>query len=70
MEEKTADIVAKPTLWRMALVYCLFVGISGGTMALLGERPLWPVFSGIGLVFVLGMRKRWKKQGADTVSAR
>jgi hypothetical protein len=68
MQENTADIVPKPTFWRMALVYCLFVGISGGTMALLGQRPLWPAFSGIGLVFVLGMRKRWERSQARTLS--
>jgi hypothetical protein len=50
----------KPAFWRLVLVYAVFIGIAGGVMALLGERPVWAVFAGVGLVFVLGMRKRWR----------
>jgi hypothetical protein len=54
----TRDMALKPTVWRMALIYCVFVGISGGIVFLLGERQLMPVFAGVGLVFVLWMRKQ------------
>ncbi len=66
MQERTAGTVPKPTIWRMALVYCLFVGISGGTQALLGQRPAWPAFAGVGLVFVLAMWKRWERGQRQT----
>jgi hypothetical protein len=60
----SGDAVQKPEIWRLALVYAVFVGIAGGVMALLGERPVWAVFAGVGVVFVLGMRKRWRDGGA------
>jgi hypothetical protein len=68
MQRRTGDAVPKPTIRRMALVYCLFVGLGGGTMALLGQPPLWPVFAGVGLVFVLGMRKRWERGQRQTAT--
>jgi hypothetical protein len=68
MQERTGGAGSKPTIWRMALVYCLFVGVGGGTMVLLGQRPLWPVFAGVGVVFVLGMRKRWERSQRQTAT--
>lgn len=56
--------VPRPTFARLALIFVLYVGIACGVMALLGQEPAWGVFSGIALVTVLGMRKRWKQ--ADT----
>jgi hypothetical protein len=61
MGEAPGSTVPKPTIWRLALAYVLFVGIAGGVMALLGERPLWAGFAGVGLALVLGMRKRSKE---------
>jgi hypothetical protein len=61
MVQRPGNTVPKPTICRLALIYVLFVGIAGGVIALLGQRPLWPVFAGVGLVFVLGMRKRWQE---------
>jgi hypothetical protein len=64
MTLKTDNAVRKPAVWRLALVYAVFIGIAGGVMALLGERPVWAVFAGVGLVFVIAMRKRARDAGA------
>jgi hypothetical protein len=58
MSEAIGNAAPRPTLMRLALIFALFVGIGGGVMALLGQRPAWGVFSALALVTVLGMRKR------------
>ena len=58
MVENPGNTGPEPTIWRLALAYVLFVGIAGGVMALLGQRPMWAGFAGVGLALVLGMRKR------------
>jgi hypothetical protein len=55
----------KPAMWRAVLVFALFVGLGGGTMALLGERPAWPVFAALGLVTALGMVRRSRQASAE-----
>jgi hypothetical protein len=63
MSKSNGNNVPKPTVWRLVLVYVVFVAVSGGVMALLGERPAWSAFAAVGTVFVLGMIKRWKDAG-------
>jgi hypothetical protein len=48
----------RPSALRLMLVFCVFVGVAGGVMALLGLRPLWPVFSAVGAVLVLAAIRR------------
>lgn len=49
----------------MALVFCLFVGIGGGVMRLLGQPPIWPVFTGLGCLLVLWMLRRATKASSN-----
>jgi hypothetical protein len=60
-QQRTGDMVPRPAYWRMALVYCVFVGIGGGVMLLLRQPPMWPVFTGLGCLLVLWMLKRSKE---------
>jgi hypothetical protein len=68
MEQRLSDMAPRPAIWRMVLVYCLFVAIGGGIMLLLGQPPMWPVFAGVGLVLVLGARKRWERSQQRTLT--
>jgi hypothetical protein len=40
------------------MVVLVFVGVGAGVMALMGQEPYWSVFTGVGVVFALSMRRR------------
>jgi len=58
MTERPSNAPTTPAIWRAVLVLVLFVALGGGTMALLGERPAWPVFAALGVVTAWGMLRR------------
>ena len=64
MAEWPSSAPTNSVTWRAVLVFVLFVGLGGGIMALLGERPAWPVFAALGLVTALGMLRRSRQASA------